>query len=241
MTTGVGPLYYRDMPRVRPEIIAGKLYHVYNRGVEKRVIFPTQGHYSRFISALRFFNTTTLVTLRDFFSQTAVRPLHEGERLVDVGAFILMPTHYHLLLRPLIDNGISLFVQKISGGYTSYFNLKHNRSGVLFQGRYKIKLIDEDLYARHVQAYIALNALDNIMPKWREDGIKNIRKAKEVLISYPWSSFSSYVGKNKFPGIINPKFIKDFFDDGKDYERFILSRSVEELSSAGVNTGVGPL
>lgn len=224
-------------------MIPGEFYHVYNRGVEKLVIFPTERHYLRFISALRFFNTTLPVTLRDFLSKvstfnTGIRPLLSGERLVDIGAFILMPTHYHFLLQPRVDNGISLFMQKLGSGYTTYFNLKSERSGVLFQGRYKVKHIDKDNYIKHILAYIPLNALDDIQPNWREDGIKNIRKAREVIIFHPWSSFSSYVEKNRFPEIINQDFIKNFFDSGKDYEHFVLSRSEEIIFYA---TGVGSL
>lgn len=149
---------------------------------------------------------------------------------MDVGAFILMPTHYHLLLRPRVENGLSLFMQKLGTGYTGYFNLKNNRNGVLFQGRYKIKHVDKDSYARHILAYIPLNALDSVQPNWREDGIKDIRKAREIMTSHPWSSLSSYVEKNRFPEIINQDFIKDFFDSLKDYEHFVLSRSEEVVS-----------
>ena len=113
------------MPTIRPEIIIEEFYHVYNRGVEKRVIFPTKEYYLRFLDALNIFNTTSPVTIRDFYA--GIRPLNDdGKKLVDVGAFILLPTHYHLLLKPKIENGLSLFMQKIGAGYTGYFNLKNN-------------------------------------------------------------------------------------------------------------------
>lgn len=210
------------------KITIGEFYHVYNRGVERRVVFPTKEYYRRFIDALSLFNTTLPITIRDF--HTGIRSLNKGERLVDVGAFILLPTHFHLLLRPKIDNGLSLFMQKIGAGYTGYFNLKNNRNGVLFQGKYKVKHLNRDNYARYLLAYIPLNALDNSQPNWREDGIKDIKMAKEILTAYPWSSFSSYTYENKFPGIINQDFIKNFFDHPFDYERFILSRSQEIVS-----------
>ena len=212
----------------------GELYHVYNRGIEKRVVFPHTRYYQRFIHALRLFNTTRPVNLRDFlytksYLTTGVRPLYgKEEQLVDIGAFILMPTHYHLLLRPRIENGMSLFMKKIGVGYTAYFNLKQNRSGVLFQGRYKLKHVDKDLYARHIQAYIPLNALDNTVPLWRENGIGDVRKARKMVMNYPWSSFSSYIGENRFSGIIDPTFVNDFFNDNGDYDRFVFSRTASE-------------
>lgn len=220
------------MPSHRPKIVTDELYHVYNRSVEKRIVFPTKHHYNRFLAAIRFFNTTEAVTLREFLTaiKTGVQPLRKVEikPIVEVGAFIFMPTHYHLLLRPLVDGGIPLFMQKIGSGYTGFFNLKHDRSGPLFQGRYKIKHINSDQYARHIQAYIALNALDEMMPEWRESGIKDQHRAYKILIEHPWSSFSSYVGENRFPGIINQKFILDFFDDIQDFERFTISWAIKD-------------
>ncbi len=233
------------MARIRPEIIIGDLYHIYNRGVDKRVVFQTERDYFRFIHALKFFNTTLPVAMRDFLTKSNITKTgvgsmfsEGGERLVDIGAFILMPTHYHLLLRPVSDNGISLYMQKLGSGYTGYFNLKRERSGALFQGRYKIKHVDKDNYTRHILAYIPLNALDYPQPHWREEGIKDVKLAKEILLSHPWSSFYSYIRENKFPGIIDPNFINEFFSGPKDYEDFVLSRS-EEV--ADYITGVGSM
>ncbi len=156
---------------------------------------------------------------------------------MDIGAFILMPTHYHLLLQPCVEGGLSLFMQKLGTGYTSYFNLKSDRNGVLFQGRYKIKHINKDDYGRHILAYIPLNALDREMPDWREKGLGDLKKARKLLLSYPWSSFSSYIGPNIFGNIIDKNFIKGFFDDARDYERFVLSRTIHnDLSKTGIES-----
>src|SRR3989338_3580455 len=221
------------MPVLRPKMIIGELYHVYNRGVEKRIIFVTRQHYMRFVAAMRFFNTSRQVTLRDFLGSnsaktTGVQPLQAGRRLVQIGAFILMPNHFHFLFKPLVEGGISLFMQKLGSGYTAFFNLKHSRSGVLFQGRYKVKYIDSDRYARYIQAYIPLNALDRAMPDWRENGIKKIGEAKRIASVYPWSSFSSYIGENSFPDILEPTFIHDFFETKKEFENFVFSWSEDD-------------
>ena len=225
--------------------MAGELYHVYHRGVEGRIIFPSQDYYLRFISALRFFNTTRPVTLREYFAQlkTGVQPLQEEEPLVQIGAFNLRPTHYHLLTRSLADGSLSLFMQKLNSGFTAFFNLKNSRSGPLLRGRYKLKHINDDRYAKHVQAYIALNALDKDMPDWRM-GIRDVKKAKKIIHECRWSSFSSYFGNNKFSGIIDPNFIKDFFDDARDFERYTLSWTrvkLGEALSVLADTGVEPL
>lgn len=222
------------MPSKRPKIIAGELYHVYNRSVEKRVLFPSVDHYIRFINALRFFNTIQPVNLRDFIQgnqteTTGIRPLLQNTQpIVQIGSFTLLPTHYHFLIRPLILNGLSLFMQKLGAGYACFFNLKHSRSGTLFQGRYKVKLIDHDQYGRHIQAYIALNILDYVMPEWRENGINNKERARKFLREYKWSSFAAYMGKKQFPGIIDPKFLSEFFDTPYEFEEFTLAWAAKD-------------
>lgn len=240
------------MPITRPKVVAGELYHIYNRGVEKRVIFPSAPYYRRFVDGMRAFNTSRPVVLRELVKEspqadhTGIRSLFEGKRLVEIGAFILMPTHYHFLLRPMYDGGIALFLQKLGAGYSGFFNLKRARVGALFQGRYKIKRIDSDRYARHIQAYIALNALDHAMPEWRQKGVRNRERAMKILRDHPWSSYSSYMERNVFKGIIVPSFIKDFFDSPKEFEAFTLSVTGDEVHdmhgiAAGSPTGIRSL
>ena len=214
------------MPTTRPKVVAGEMYHVYNRGVEKRVIFPSALYYRRFIEGMRAFNTTRPVVLREFMKgdfPSGIGSLFEGKKLVEICAFILMPNHYHFLLRPTMDNGLALFLQKLGAGYSGFFNLKQRRVGALFQGRYKAKRIDSDRYARHIQAYIALNALDHKMPEWREKGVYNREYAKSLLRSYPWSSYAAHMGKSNFGGIVTRSFVDEIFDSPEDFENFTLS------------------
>lgn len=214
------------MPTARPKVVAGEMYHVYNRGVEKRIIYPSALYYRRFIDGMRAFNTTHPVVLREFMKgdhPTGIGSLFEGKKLVEIGAFILMPNHYHFLLRPTMDNGLALFLQKLGAGYSGFFNLKQARVGALFQGRYKIKRIDSDRYARHIQAYIALNALDYEMPEWRERGVHDREHAKYLLRSYPWSSYGAYMGKDNFGGVLTRSFLDEIFDSPEDFENFTLS------------------
>lgn len=223
------------MSTTRPSLVKGELYHVYNRGVEKRVIFPSNEYYLRFIKGLREFNDINPVHLSDFAisGETA----HSGirrrkkEQIVEILSFILMPNHYHLLIRQLAEGGISLFMQKLGTGFTTFFNLKNSRSGVLFQGRYKVKLIDSDRYAKHIQAYIALNALDFVMPEWRDAGVRNKTKARHLVKEYRWSSFYSYLSKNRFPGIINPDLINEFFGSKKEFERAVVDWAAKDSNN----------
>ena len=116
-------------------------YHVFNRGVDKRTVFEDNDEYRYFVHLLYVLNTNQQShnTLRNFTAhiERGSTSINRGERVVDLVAFCLMPNHFHLLLRQRVENGISKYMQKVGTGYTMYFNERHERSGALFQGRYK--------------------------------------------------------------------------------------------------------
>src|SRR3989344_7885148 len=128
-------------------------YHAYNRGTDKREIFSDEKDYFRFIRDLFEFNDNNAVVNANF---RFVQQINYGgstsivsrarEQLVDIISFCLMPNHFHFILKQLKDGGIVKFMQKIGTGYTMYFNQKHKRSGVLFQGKFKAILIARDEY-----------------------------------------------------------------------------------------------
>ena len=134
------------------EIVAGNIYHILSRGVDKRKIFLDNGDYFRFIHDLFEFNDTAPInnTTYRFRSNSKViaRPYIYDKRprklLVEILIFCLMPNHYHLLLRPRFDNGITKFMKRLNMGYARYFNEKYKRSGTLFEGRYKSVSVKKD-------------------------------------------------------------------------------------------------
>jgi len=69
-----------------------------------------------------------------------------------------MPNHYHLILKQLIDNGISMFMHKLADSYSHYFNKKYERSGSLFEGTYKSIYIKKDSYLFWLSGYINGNS-----------------------------------------------------------------------------------
>ncbi len=95
--------------------------------------------------------------------------------LVEILCFCLMPNHFYLILKQLIEGGILLFMQKLAG-YVYYFNLKFKRIRSLFQGKFKAIEIDNENYLLHLSRYQHLNPLELIEPDWKEDGIKNLKK-----------------------------------------------------------------
>lgn len=132
----------------------GGFYHIVNRGVDGRILFPQKTYYERFKNGLIAFNSPKPVELR-FLMNTEVGP--PKEPLVDVVSYCLMKDHVHMLIRVLKrEKDTALFLQKLFGGFTMYFNIRHKRKGVLFQGKALAKHIDKPEYLDHVLRYIHL-------------------------------------------------------------------------------------
>lgn len=231
----------------------GEFYHIFNRGVEKRIIFLDDEDRFRFIHDLYEFNDKDLVINISYYFDSqrnlikgasleqAIKNLQQMQRtkqrklLVDIICFCLMPNHFHLIVKPKIENGLSIFMQKL-GGYTRYFNYKYNRVGPLFQGKYKANHIPDNTYFMHCTAYVHRNPLGLMKPNWEEKGIKNIKKAERFLEEYRWSSFPDYLGKKNFPSVTERRFLLTIFNnDIIAYKKFVLvwaQTDLEKLKEA---------
>ena len=211
-----------------------EVFHVLNRGVDKRIIVVDDKDRLRFLHDLYAFNDTDATPN---YILPGRHTEHPRSVLVHIHAFCLMPNHYHLLLSPAIENGIPLFMQKLNMGYTKYFNERHARSGSLWQGKYKLVHIERDAHMLYIPYYIHLNPLDMTHPAWREGEVKNQKAALATLTSYRWSSHLDYCGVRNFPSIIFKDLLKDMFGSEKKYLeelRHIISSPVIAEQSATV-------
>lgn len=148
----------------RAPLAENEFYHLYNRGTEKRKIFLSKGDYERFLSLLYVANNVEPIRLdnirRSEQGSTLLNRALDSERsepLVSIAAYCLMPNHFHLLLQQRAEGGISRFMQKLATAYTMYFNTRYERSGALFQGKFKSKHAADDRYLKYLLAYIHLN------------------------------------------------------------------------------------
>ncbi|MBU3910976.1 MAG: transposase [Candidatus Omnitrophica bacterium] len=207
----------------------GGIYHIYNRGVDKREVFISESDYIRFLCSLYRFNdiapTSNLhriaYDVRGLTSNISDKP-DKRKRLVNILYYALRPNHFHMTLQELIEKGIEKFMQKIGTGYTMYFNKKNKRSGALFQGTFKAIAIESERYLMEISRYIHLNPLKNIEPEFREKGVENIDKAKDFLLHYKWSSFLDYVSIKNFPLLINNEIHKGYFKDASQHKDFVF-------------------
>lgn len=176
-------------------------YHCYNRGVDRRKTFEDIHDYERFSLGLFVGNSDMPVhisnlkspRLRDVFKDES---FERGEPLVEIGAYCLMPNHFHLLIREIMEGGIAKFMQKLCTGYTMYFNTKHERTGALFAGTFKSRHVPNDQYIKHLVSYIHLNPAKLFDPKWKmRKG--NIKAIKQNLKEYSYSSLPDFLGTKR--------------------------------------------
>jgi len=176
-----------------------EFYHIYNRGVDRRDIFLDERDYRRFLRLLFLSNSLVSVHLSSFRSceESEIYKIEQRKTLVDIGVYCLMPNHFHILLKENVPNGTSLFMQKLSTGYTMYFNKKYERSGALLQGRFKAEHVGSDPYLRYLYSYIHLNPVGIIEPGWKERKVRNISRARNFLNVYEYSSYLDYQNKER--------------------------------------------
>ena len=155
------------MPRAARIDIPNLLQHVIVRGIEKRDIFTSDDDRLEFVR--RF---------SGLLESTGTECL----------AWALMSNHFHLLLRTQ-DIPLSKFMRRLLTGYAVTFNLRHNRSGHLFQNRYKSIVCNEEEYLLELVRYIHLNPLRAGLVATLDD-----------LDSYPWCGHSILLMKKELPG-----------------------------------------
>ena len=218
--------------------VTGEYYHIYNRGIDKRIIFKSKKDYERFIMLLYLANSDDSFRLDNIlnkqhktFGEALV--LDKDEPLVSIGAWCLMTNHFHLLIRQEVDGGVTKFMRKLGVGYSMFFNIKYQRKGALFGGLFKSKLIGvDDNYMRQLFGYIHINPLEIEFPEWKDKINKssvNINM-KKFLESYQYSSYLDYVGKDRVEkNIINPKNFPDYFQNSQSFQDFIENYFISEF------------
>jgi len=229
-----------------PSFVTGAIYHIFNRGIDKRLIFLDDKDHLRFIHDLFEFNDLNPALNVAYFYSKSTKSMEVSlpyisqmseprELLVDLLAFSLMPNHYHLMVRQKRDGGITEFMRKLGTGYTNFFNQKYERAGALFQGCFKAIIVKRESHFMHLPYYIHSNSLDLRFPEWRSGQIKDLDKAIKFLKNYRWSSFPDYIGKNNFPSLTQREFLLEFFGGPERY----LADTIKWLNNPDLESANG--
>ena len=209
----------------RVNLVNDQIYHIYNRGVRKGDIFFDRLDYQRWEELLYWclHYDYTYSTYKMRVKQTKIdrgnpqailQEIDQTRRFkispVEILAYVHMPNHFHLILKQLVDNGITSFMHRIATGYSKYVNEKHDFTGSCYQGPFKAVRVETDEQLIQLYRYIHLNPLAS--------GLAN----KKELLSYNWSSFPYFIKgeKNKF---LSKKHIFDYFNKIDDLFKFTLA------------------
>lgn len=201
-------------------------YHIYNRGVEKRVIFLDEQDSGVFLSYLKdYLSFKDEEKLNEQLNNPAISYQEKDKILklfrlnnfyeeITLLAYCLMPNHFHLFIKQKNAQSIDKFMQSLATRYTMYFNRKHKRVGFLYQDIYKAVLIETEEQFLYLSKYIHKQAV--------------IHQGKKKIFPYP-SSYPEYLGERKTSWIhpeeilsyfskTNPKFsYKSFVEEQDDY------------------------
>jgi len=203
--------------------LEGEFYHIYNRGNSKQKIFLDTKDYWRFIDLLYAMDREENFSFTDSLKSISVYEKDNKNPLVAIGAYCLMPNHFHILLTPLVENGVSKFMQKLSTAYVMYFNQKYKRRGVFFQGKFQAQHAEEDRYLKYLFSYIHLNPIKLIQKDWKEVGIKNKNQAIKYLEEYEYSSFLDYTGVGRLQNkILNTRPFPSYFPNKTSFLKEIF-------------------
>ncbi len=181
------------------QYIENSYYHIYNRGVEKRLIFLDEQDYAVFLSYLKEYLlpknekhlTEKLADAHTSYKEKdkilKLLRLNNFAEEITLLAYCLMPNHFHFFIKQKSANSIDRFMQSIGSRYTIYFNRKYKRVGSLFQAVYKAVLVTSEEQFLHLSRYIH----------------------KQALPSQP-SSYQEYLGKRQTKWI-HPEDILSYF------------------------------
>lgn len=217
--------YIRGMPAKNrlKQYIEDSYYHIYNRGVEKRVIFQDDQDYHVFLSYLKEYllpkdeerlldilsNPSSTPTEKD----KAVKALHLNNFFNEINliSFCLMPNHFHFLVKQRGAGSIDRFINSLCTRYSMYFNRKYRRVGSLYQGVYKAVIISTDEQLIQLTKYIHRQSL-------------SLASQGQALEPHP-SSYQDYLGKRKTEWV-KPEDILEYFS--KNNPSLLYKAFVEE-------------
>lgn len=197
----------------------GKIFHLCNKSIANYGIFKDESNSLRFLKTLYYYNkkerqikiSRYLKNNKYITYEFNLLNLQETN-LVKIIAYCIMPDHYHLLIKVLIDNTLSKYISDVENSFTRYFNIKFKRKGPLWQSRFRSVEINTDEQLLHVSRYIHLNPTTS----------KLVSKPEEWKLS----SYKQYINNEKILKeimteitISNPVKYKRFCENNIDYQR----------------------
>jgi len=193
------------------------IFHIFNKSIANFGIFKTANNAQRFVEILDYYN---LPTIKKRFSVAKEKGLYKYQNLlipreenrIKFISYTIMPDHYHLLIKILVDDILSKYINDVENSFTRFFNSKFKRKGPLWQSSFKAVRIRSNEQVLHVSRYIHLNPTTAGLVEKPEDWF--------------FSSYNNLISDKKFLGeiigeisISNPNSYKKFVENNQDYQK----------------------
>jgi len=206
----------------REKFVNGNVYHVFNRSIAGYKIFNYPDDFKRFITSIKYYQIPRKISFSAYLKVNKIKnpgtpsiiKSTQEEPIVEIISYCIMPTHIHLILLQIKDNGISAFMNNILNSYTRYLNLKIKRKGPLWEGRFKSVLVQTGEQLLHLTRYIHLNPVTAYIVDKPE--------------LWEFSSYKEFIEKRKieekicnFDRIldIKPESYREFVNDNINFQR----------------------
>lgn len=209
---------------MRKDLLAnGQVYHIFTRSIADFIIFNNPNEFEQILMLINYYQSENDLRLSYFLKNNLIENKgfnkaleivsKDKDKLVQIIAYCLMPTHVHLVLKQLKENGISDYMRKVLDGYTRYFNTKHKRKGPLWESKFKNVLVTNDEQLLHLTRYLHLNPVTAVL----------VEKPKD----WAFSSYKEYLGQaNKANSLcqwddilsIEPLLYRKFVNDRISYQ-----------------------
>jgi len=206
----------------RNAFVEDGIYHICNKSISHFNIFHEPFFVDRFLDVLEYYNSSEhkmgysqLEKYNKVFMPLGLLQRNENQ-IIRFLAFCIMPDHYHLLIKPLIQDNkaIYLYIGKIENSFSRYFNLHKNRKGPLWQSRFRSVAIKSNEQLLHVSRYIHLNPVTAELTEKPEN--------------WMYSSYKEYLDPFKLEelheiSIKKPDVYRQFVENNKDYQKTLRS------------------
>ena len=206
-------------------IAPGEHYHIFNRAVNKQIIFHNTSDYARFLFLILHFQSPINFpqigrVIKEFVKHRVLDISKEiiKKRTIELVAFCFMPNHFHLIAKELDEGGIAAYMQRVLNAYGKYYNTKYNKTGHVFQGPYRAVHITDDRQLLYLSAYIHRNPRE--ISRWvnKED-------------HYEWSSYQDCIEKNRWGNLLVPEVLMGEFKNKDEYGKFVKTSPAKLLGN----------
>ena len=207
--------YIRIKMRKEPLVTDG-IYHVFNRSIAGFHIFNNNEEFLRMKQLMKYYQIKNELRFSDFIELKQVQEegfnnyfnkiLIDKDKLIQIIAYSFMPTHIHLIVKQLSNDGISDYMGDFLNSYTRFFNTKYKRKGPLWESKFKNVLVKSDEQLLHLTRYLHLNSTTAKLVDRPED--------------WEFSSYNEYLGKeNEIRSICEFKDLLDI--KPSEYRKFV--------------------